>query len=159
MQGWVKWGPALLGYTVVMAVWAFRTARARRLGQAPPDDERTREIRARSSDATLWITIIAALGLWFRDLRPWEGASLEATVWHSPMTPLLAVIIVAWYGSRFFFAWRLGGGDIAGERPWITLAVGIISLAILLTGPLLASIYVMIGALAGTAIFWSVGRQ
>lgn len=158
-QGWAKWGPGVLAYIVVMTIWASRVARARRLGQVRQDDERTREIRARSSDTTLWIVVVASLGLWLRDLRPWEAASLETTVWRSPMTPLLAITALAWFGSRFFYAWRLGGGDILGERPWATLAVTIIFLAILLTGPLVAAVYVLVGAIVTTAIFWSVGRQ
>ncbi|MHB9058873.1 MAG: hypothetical protein ACYC53_08635, partial [Bacillota bacterium] len=129
------------------------------LGQVRQDDERTREIRARSSDTTLWITTSVALGLWIRDLRPWEGASLETSVWRSPMTPLLAVVALAWFGSRFYFAWRLGGGDILGEQPWAVLAVTIIYLAVLLTGPLIAAVYVLVGALVTLAIFWLMGRQ
>ncbi|MHB8945354.1 MAG: hypothetical protein ACYC6I_02360 [Bacillota bacterium] len=75
------------------------------------------------------------------------------------MTPLLAVVALAWFGSRFYFAWRLGGGDILGEQPWAVLAVTIIYLAVLLTGPLIAAVYVLVGALVTLAIFWLMGRQ
>ncbi|HEY3313681.1 MAG TPA: hypothetical protein VGL40_00130 [Bacillota bacterium] len=158
MEGWAGHWPELLGAAIgSAAALSIIVTGWRKRGFSEAPDERTKEIRFRSSEATLWVVVTAAFILWIIDLRPWEGSSLRTGPWRSPLTPLIATFFVAFLASRAFFAWRMGGGDILGDRPWTTLLMAAVALGLLFTGQIAGAWYMLISSVVLTIVFWATG--
>lgn len=142
---------------VLTVLWGFfrehrLAAKAAKTGHAYVD-ERTKEILHEASTATLSIVSITTvlLFLWSVALRD----PVEA--WRSPISVVLGVLVIAWPTTRVFYAWRHGGGDIHGDRPWLYGLMTVMSVILLILLPFVGPIPLLVGGTIIIAILVMLG--